>query len=58
VATDLAIEAGAEQQEVQLPEEYKEFAQLFSDEAADRVMILTGRTPDSAVMTTRAGKYH
>jgi hypothetical protein len=58
VATDLAIEAGAEQQEVQLPEEYKEFARLFSDEAADRVTILTGRTPDSAVMTTRAGKYH
>jgi hypothetical protein len=22
------------------------------------VTILTGRTPDSAVMTTRAGKYH
>jgi hypothetical protein len=36
VATDLAIEAGAEQNEAQLPEEYKEFARLFSDEAADR----------------------
>jgi hypothetical protein len=34
VATDLAIEAGAEQQETKLPEEYEEFAQLFSDEAA------------------------
>jgi hypothetical protein len=36
VATTLAIEAGAEQQEVKLPEEYEEFARLFSDEAADR----------------------
>jgi hypothetical protein len=36
VATDLAIEAGAEQTEAQLPEEYKEFTRLFSDEAADR----------------------
>jgi hypothetical protein len=36
VATDLAIEAGAEQHEAALPEEYKEFARLFSDEAADR----------------------
>jgi hypothetical protein len=36
VATDLAIEAGAEQQEAKLPEEYKEFTQLFSDEATDR----------------------
>jgi hypothetical protein len=35
VATDLAIEAGAEQKEAQLPEEYKEFARLFNDEAAD-----------------------
>jgi hypothetical protein len=35
VATDLAIEAGAEQQEVKLPEEYQEFARLFSDEAVD-----------------------
>jgi hypothetical protein len=35
VATDLAIEAGAEQREAILPEEYKEFARLFSDEAAD-----------------------
>jgi hypothetical protein len=36
VATDLAIEAGAEQKEAILPEEYKEFARLFNDEAADR----------------------
>jgi hypothetical protein len=36
VATDLAIEAGAEQKEAILPEEYKEFARLFNDQAADR----------------------
>jgi hypothetical protein len=36
VATNLAIEAGAEQNEAILPEEYKEFTRLFSDEAADR----------------------
>jgi hypothetical protein len=36
VATDLAIQAGAEQQEAKLPKEYQEFAQLFSDKAADR----------------------
>jgi hypothetical protein len=36
VATDLAIEAGAEQKEATLPDEYKEFTRLFSDEAADR----------------------
>jgi hypothetical protein len=36
VATDLAIEAGAEQQEAELPKEYQEYARLFSDEAADR----------------------
>jgi hypothetical protein len=36
VATNLAIEAGAEQNEATLPEEYKEFTRLFSDEAADR----------------------
>jgi hypothetical protein len=36
VATDLAIEAGAEQNKVELPKEYKEFTRLFSDEAADR----------------------
>jgi hypothetical protein len=36
VATDLAIQAGAEQTEVELPKEYQEFARLFSDEAADR----------------------
>jgi hypothetical protein len=36
VATDLAIQAGAEQQEAELPKEYQEFTRLFSDEAADR----------------------
>jgi hypothetical protein len=36
VATDLAIQAGAEQTQAELPKEYQEFAQLFSDEAADR----------------------
>jgi hypothetical protein len=36
VATDLAIQAGAEQQQAELPKEYQEFARLFSDEAADR----------------------
>jgi hypothetical protein len=36
VATDLAIKAGTEQQEAELPKEYQEFARLFSDEAADR----------------------
>jgi hypothetical protein len=36
VATDLAIQAGAEQKQAELPKEYQEFAQLFSDEAADR----------------------
>jgi hypothetical protein len=36
VATDLAIEASAEQQEAELPREYQEYARLFSDEAADR----------------------
>jgi hypothetical protein len=36
VATDLAIQAGAEQMVTELPKEYQEFAQLFSNEAADR----------------------
>jgi hypothetical protein len=36
VATDLAIQAGAEQQQAELPKEYQEFTRLFSDEAADR----------------------
>jgi hypothetical protein len=36
VATDLAIQARAEQQQAELPKEYQEFARLFSDEAADR----------------------
>jgi hypothetical protein len=35
VATDLAIKAGAEQQEAELPKEYQKFARLFSNEAAD-----------------------
>jgi hypothetical protein len=35
VATDLAIQAGEQQTDATLPEEYKEFAQLFNDEAAD-----------------------
>jgi hypothetical protein len=36
VATELAIQAGEQQTEAQLPLEYQEFAWLFSDEAADR----------------------
>jgi hypothetical protein len=36
VATDLAIQAGAEQKPAELLKEYQEFARLFSDEAADR----------------------
>jgi hypothetical protein len=36
VATDLAIQAGEQQTEAELPKEYQEFARLFSDEAADR----------------------
>jgi hypothetical protein len=36
VATNLAIQAGAEQTEAELPKEYQEFARLFNDEAADR----------------------
>jgi hypothetical protein len=48
VATDLAIEAGAEQHETALPEEYKEFARLFNNEAADRfppaLLRLVGRS--------------
>jgi hypothetical protein len=36
VATDLAIQAGEQQTEAELPKEYQEFSQLFSDEAADR----------------------
>jgi hypothetical protein len=36
VATELAIQAGEQQTEAQLPLEYQEFARLFSDEAADR----------------------
>jgi hypothetical protein len=36
VATDLAIQAGEQQTEAELPKEYQEFAQLFSNEAADR----------------------
>jgi hypothetical protein len=36
VATDLAIQAGAEQTKIELPKEYQEFTRLFNDEAADR----------------------
>jgi hypothetical protein len=36
MATDLAIQAGAEQNKAELPKEYQEFARLFSDEAAYR----------------------
>jgi hypothetical protein len=36
VATDLAIQAGEQQTEAELPKEYQEFSRLFSDEAADR----------------------
>jgi hypothetical protein len=36
VATDLAIQARAEQTKIELPKEYQEFARLFNDEAADR----------------------
>jgi hypothetical protein len=36
VATELAIQAGEQQTDAQLPPEYQEFARLFSDEAADR----------------------
>jgi hypothetical protein len=36
VATELAIQAGEQQTEAELPKEYQEFARLFSDEAADR----------------------
>jgi hypothetical protein len=49
VATDLAIEAGAEQKEAILPEEYKEFARLFNDEAADRFPpARNGTTPSTS----------
>jgi hypothetical protein len=33
---ELAIQAGEQQISVEIPKEYQEFAQLFSDEAADR----------------------
>jgi hypothetical protein len=36
VATELAIQAGEQQMEAQLPPEYQEFARLFSDEAVDQ----------------------
>jgi hypothetical protein len=36
VATDLAIQAGEQQTDATLPEEYQEFARLFNDKAADR----------------------
>jgi hypothetical protein len=55
VATNLAIEAGAEQKEAQLPEEYKEFARLFSDEAADRFPPAMLRSVDRSVRLGRLG---
>jgi hypothetical protein len=36
VATDLAIQAGEQQTDAELPKEYQDFARLFSDEAANR----------------------
>jgi hypothetical protein len=36
VATELAIQAGEQQTNAELPPEYQEFARLFNDEAADR----------------------
>jgi hypothetical protein len=36
VATNLAIQAGEQQVNAELPPEYQEFARLFNDEAADR----------------------
>jgi hypothetical protein len=36
VATDLAIQAGEQQTDAELPKEYQDFARLFSDEVADR----------------------
>jgi hypothetical protein len=36
VAMDLAIQAGEQQTDAELPKEYQELARLFSDEAADR----------------------
>jgi hypothetical protein len=36
VATDLAIQAGEQQTDVELPREYQDFTRLFSDKAADR----------------------
>jgi hypothetical protein len=38
VATDLAIQAGEQQTDTILPEEYQEFAWLFNDKAADRFL--------------------
>jgi hypothetical protein len=36
VATNLAIQAGEQQTDAELPKEYQNFTRLFSDEAADR----------------------
>jgi hypothetical protein len=36
VATDLAIQAGEQQIDAELPKEYQDFTRLFSDEVADR----------------------
>jgi hypothetical protein len=35
VSTDLAMQAGKQNKEVETPKEYQEFSQLFNDEAAD-----------------------
>jgi hypothetical protein len=36
VLTDLAIQAGEQTKDTEIPKEYQEFVQLFNDEAADR----------------------
>jgi hypothetical protein len=36
ISTDLAIQAGKQTKDAEIPKEYQEFAQLFSDKAADR----------------------
>jgi hypothetical protein len=47
VATDLAIQAGEQQTNTELPKEYQEFTRLFSDEVADR--FLPAREWDHAI---------
>jgi hypothetical protein len=36
VSTDIAIQAGEQTKDVEIPKEYQEFARLFNDEAVDR----------------------